>query len=294
VLPGLCPPGKHGSVRAGIGALPRARREEWMQRQFAFGENWADYARTIGDPELTEAKQALLKLLPAEELAGRSFLDIGSGSGLHSLAALDLGCSKLVAVDLDENSVATTRALLSRHAPQRSWDCRQKSVFDLEPQRDGRFGVVYSWGVLHHTGNMRLAIERATAMVEPGGYFVVALYRKTRFCGFWKVEKRLYSRAPRLVQKAVQAVYVAAFSAALTLKGESAVEHFGQQRERGMSWRHDVHDWLGGYPYESIAADDAVALLRQLGFSLVRSFVKPPSVGRFGTGCDEFVFRRGA
>ena len=122
-----------------------------MGTHFDFGKNWSSYSELIGQPQIDEAKKGLLKLLTADELRGKSFLDIGCGSGLHALAAAQLGVSRIQAFDIDPDSVATTKVVLTRHAVAVPWQAEQVSVFDLDPQRHGRFDVVYSWGVLHHT-----------------------------------------------------------------------------------------------------------------------------------------------
>ena len=55
-------------------------------------------------------------------------------------------------------------------------------MFDLDPKRLGTFDIVYSWGVLHHTGTGSLweAADKAIAMVAPGGLLAIALYHRTR------------------------------------------------------------------------------------------------------------------
>ena len=125
---------------------------EDVESHFAFGENWAAYAAGIGDEEIREAEKGLLKLLDQHEVEGRSFCDIGCGSGLHSLAALRLGARDVQSIDIDKNSVETTRAVLNRHAENASWTVAEESVFNLDPVRHGTFDIVYSWGALHHTG----------------------------------------------------------------------------------------------------------------------------------------------
>jgi 2-polyprenyl-6-hydroxyphenyl methylase/3-demethylubiquinone-9 3-methyltransferase len=228
-----------------------------------------------------------------ESIQGRTFLDIGCGSGLFSLAALRLGCQRLLAVDLDPNSVQTTRKTLERYAPAgANWDCRRISVFDLDPAKVGTFDIVYSWGVLHHTGAMYKAIEKASAMVKPEGMLTLALYGKTPFCGLWRIEKRIYSRSPKWVQRAIEKVYSAVVAARLALKGESLKkrrETYFQQR--GMDMYHDTRDWLGGYPYESISPQEAMTFMHKLGFEPIRSFVCP-SIGLLGAGCDEYSFTK--
>jgi hypothetical protein len=61
---------------------------------------------------------------------------------------------------------------------------------------------------------------------------------------------------------------------------------------RGINYYNDVHDWLGGYPYESTSPDSCMQLFPELGFSFVSAKIQPISPGRvlFGSGCDEFIF----
>ncbi len=262
---------------------------------FAFGKNWASFANQMGQVEIEEARKGLVKLLPEEELKGRSFLDIGCGSGVHALAAAACGVGHIMAVDIDPDSVATTRRVLERSGISVPWQAEQVSVFDLAPARHGTFDIVYSWGVLHHTGAMIEAIEKAAALVAPRGQFALALYRRTRADRFWIAEKRFYAQAPRPVQRALRGAYIAAFATALTMRGTNFKQYVANYRSsRGMDLYHDVHDWLGGYPYETILAPEVDELLRKLGFEPVRVFAREmvPVVLRFG--CDEYVYRRRA
>jgi hypothetical protein len=170
---------------------------------------------------------------------------------------------------------------------------RELSVFDLAPESFRRFAVVYSWGVLHHTGAMREAIEIASRVVEPGGLFAFALYHRTRMCGFWQWEKRWYSRASPHAQERARTAYVALLRLRFRLTGRDFRSYVASYKsQRGMDFAHDVHDWLGGYPYESIAAPEVETFMRRLGFEHVNSFTTPVTIGLFGSGCDEYVYRR--
>src|SRR6476661_3992876 len=180
---------------------------------FEFGANWADYSRMIDEPRITSAMDNVRALVG--DVRGRTVLDIGSGSGLFSLAALRLGAARVLAVDIDENSVATTRTTLTNLAGDAEWKADQVSVFDLSSSTYGRFDVVYSWGVLHHTGSMWEAVARAADMVEPGGIFAFALYEKTPLCGFWEKEKRFYTRAGQAMQKLLRGCYMLVYAAGL-------------------------------------------------------------------------------
>jgi predicted RNA methylase len=263
-----------------------------LETHFSFGDNWSQYAQKIDEARIEEAEKSLIRLVGREAIHGRTFLDIGCGSGLFSLAAVRLGCRKLLAVDLDPKSVETTRKTLSQHAPDGNWECRNISVFDLDPAGLGTFDVVYSWGVLHHTGAMYKAIAKASAMVSPQGILTLALYGKTPFCGMWRVEKKIYSRSPKWVQRAIETAYLEIVRLRLALKGESLKkrrETYFQQR--GMDMYYDTRDWLGGYPYESISPEEAMNYMRGLGFAPVRSFVTP-CIGLLGAGCDEYSFKK--
>jgi SAM-dependent methyltransferase len=262
------------------------------ESHFAFGANWASYASTVAEPQIQAAVAGLQRLV-GDRIAGRRFLDIGCGSGIHSLAALRLGAAEVVAVDIDTDSVATAQRMLEANARGGRWRTAVVSVFDLSPADFGHFDVVYSWGVLHHTGDMYRAVRCAAALVGPGGAFALALYRKTRCCGLWKVEKRWYARASRRSQRMTRALYLSAFRLALALRGGSWRSHVLNYNERGMDLEHDVHDWLGGWPYESISPAETEQLMSQIGLHRVRAFLQPQvRFGLFGSGCDEYVYAR--
>ena len=264
-----------------------------LDTHFEFGENWVDYLANVDDQAIAQAERGLQKLVPADRIAGSRFLDIGCGSGLHSLAAARLGAKEVVSVDIDPNSVRATQALLNKHAPSAPAEVKVLSVFEADPAELGTFDIVYSWGVLHHTGAMWEAIERATRFVKPGGSFVLALYQRRASCGFWRAEKRVYTRAPELVRKGIRGIYKSAFFAALLATRRNPVRYVRDyKRTRGMNFHNDVHDWLGGYPYESATPEEVETRLGAMGFEMTSSFPLAKGLGIFGTGCAEYVLAR--
>lgn len=266
-----------------------------LASHFEFGRNWSEYSELIDAERIDQAVRGLERLAGPAGLEGQSFLDIGCGSGLHSLSALRLGAARVVALDLDPHSVATAKQVLSQYAPQSTWEVREQSVFDLDPQQLGQFDVVYAWGSLHHTGAMYDAWRRAAQLVAPGGILVVALYRKTRLCRLWKIEKWLYTKSPAWMQRCARTIFVATMRLAFFLSRRDFRkyrESYGQAY-RGMNYDHDVHDWLGGYPYESVSPSEADRFRQSLGFVPVRQFVQDRiSLGLFGSGNDEYVWQR--
>jgi 2-polyprenyl-6-hydroxyphenyl methylase/3-demethylubiquinone-9 3-methyltransferase len=265
---------------------------------FAFGENWRAYAEKIDERTIQEAINGLRRLVGGH-IAGKRFLDIGCGSGLHALAALRLGAVEVYGVDVDSDSVATAQRVLAQYAPAGSWLVEQRSVFDITTVQVDRFDVVYSWGVLHHTGDMRLAIRRAAELVAPDGLLVLAVYRKTWLCPFWKWEKRWYAQTTPRWQTRGQRIYRAVLHMRLWATGQTYSKYVANYRaNRGMDLYHDVHDWMGGWPYESISPPEVERLMEALGLEHVRSFVTAErhvwgkQIGLLGSGCDEYVYRR--
>jgi len=257
--------------------------------RFAFGKNWQSFAAQIGPREVAEAKRGLLKLISANDLRGKSFLDIGCGSGLHALAAIELGAGRVTAIDIDPDSIAAARETLNVAGVRCT--ISQGDVFEIE----GSFDVVYSWGVLHHTGDMWAAIERASMLVAPKGRFIFSLYRKTQFDAAWVFEKRLYAGAPSALQAVIRAGYLLAFRLACRRITGGSYRDFvrGYYQDRGMSHAHDVHDWLGGFPYETAAPAEVENKLASLGFRQEKAFYFPLRLrGLLGSACDEYAYVR--
>jgi 2-polyprenyl-6-hydroxyphenyl methylase/3-demethylubiquinone-9 3-methyltransferase len=261
---------------------------------FPFGKNWASYATLVTPVHVERAILSLQKLI-GTSLAGKRFVDIGCGSGVHALAALRLGATEVVAIDIDPDSVATTRKILQSFAPGGPWQVLQQSVFDLADASLGTFDIVYSWGVLHHTGAMYRALRCATELLAPTGQFVFALYRKTHLCWLWKIEKRWYVGVGPRAQSLMRAGYIGLYRVAYTVARRRSFRRYvaDYSQRRGMDFAHDVHDWLGGWPYESITPAQTERFMTSLGLYRVRAFTRRhTSVGIFGSGCDQYVYAR--
>ena len=158
-------------------------------KHFKFGENWKNFSNLIDNNRLKEAVISLKKLTNKKSLNNLSFLDIGCGSGLSSLAAIRLNCKKIYAIDQDEQSIKTTKKVLQKSRFKKV-KVEKKDLFTLNEKE--KFDIVYSWGVLHHTGNMLEAIKKSTKMVSKNGMLILALYKKTKLCNLWKIEKYIY------------------------------------------------------------------------------------------------------
>lgn len=254
--------------------------------RFRFGRNWRSFLdHHLHASTAAEAQRSLAEFLAPATLAGRTFLDIGCGSGLFSLAAQRLGASRVVSFDIDADSVACCRELREREGAPATWEVSEGSILDAAfVSRLAPADVVYSWGVLHHTGRMWDAVRAAGTLVAPGGQFYLALYNKVEGWGlhsdgrlgpssFWAWEKRGYNRLPRVLQSAANGAAMGAMVVAYLLTLQNPFRKFREHREqhRGMSWSVDIVDWLGGYPYEAASPGEVFTFCHgELGLDLLR------------------------
>jgi 2-polyprenyl-3-methyl-5-hydroxy-6-metoxy-1,4-benzoquinol methylase len=271
------------------------RREVNAGERFGFGRNWTRFLKRLNQARIAEAEKNLIEFLGEKSLTGKTFLDIGSGSGLSSLAACRLG-AKVTSFDYDSQSVACTEELRRRYlAGDTSWKVEQGSVLDTRYLAGlGQFDIVYSWGVLHHTGAMWQAMENVKPLVKLNGLLFIAIYND---CGevskWWLQRKRRFNTLPRVVRP----FYVAYVWTPQELKSLISYALSGQIRTyireltsasnaRGMSWLHDVIDWVGGYPYEYASVAAIAEFYRRDGFEPVKIRENK------SYGCHQIVFKR--
>lgn len=270
---------------------------------FEFGRNWARFLKLLDADRIERAQQSMRQLLQSHDLQGRRFLDAGSGSGLFSLAAWQLGAT-VTSFDVDRDSIGCTSGLRSRYGNgDDRWEIRCGSLLDppfLESL--AQFDVVYCWGVAHHTGSMWQAIENLLPRVRPAGTIVLAIYNDQQHVSrIWRGIKQTYQRLPAFLRpvlvasvglalflKRLSVTTAASFLRALTLRNP-LVPFRNWSREaqpRGMDAWYDLVDWVGGWPFEVARPEEVFRFLRDRGFVL-RDMTTSQ-----GHGCNEFVFIR--
>lgn len=261
-------------------------------RRFGFGQNWCRYLHLLDEDRIRTAQHSLLDLLGMRTLAGKTFLDVGSGSGLFSLAARRSG-AQVHSFDFDPASVACANNLKVRYfSSDEDWTTQEGSILDQAtvqalPSSD----IVYSWGVLHHTGSMWQALRNVVVPVKPGGLLCIALYNDQGWLSkFWTGVKQIYCSGPmgRILTIATFFPYFVLAGLISDLrKGTQPLKRYSEyKKQRGMSVVHDWFDWLGGYPFEVAKPRDVITFYERLGFRL-------KTLKECGSnGCNEFVFER--
>jgi len=278
------------------------RHSRAEDQRFAFGRNWESFSSQLDDERIAGARAGVERLLQTTDLSGKTFLDIGCGSGLMSLAAHQMGAT-VRAFDYDADSVRTAIAVRDRFASAEAYEVTQGSALDSQFVASlGGFDVVYSWGVLHHTGDMWTACDVVGEAVAPRGQLAIAIYNDQGLPSrMWTRIKKGYVESGPTGQAALVAAVGGYFSArrglaeamrvmgVLGRPGASLRQPAQEVRARGMDRKHDLVDWVGGYPFEVAKPEQIFDFYRQKGFTL-----EGLKTCAGGLGCNEFLFTRPA
>lgn len=262
-------------------------------KRFQFGKNWNSFLSNITDERIKEAELSLQDMFGVESFKGLSFIDIGSGSGLFSLAAKNIGAEKIHSIDFDPFSVLCTQTLKEKyHTNSENWFIEEASILDKEYIGTlGKFDVVYSWGVLHHTGSMWEAFNNVVEPVVENGALLIAIYNDQHgISNIWKVIKRLYCKNVILKYLITFVFFPLFFIAEIIVSTIKYKNPFRKmvlhKKKRGMSIYHDWIDWLGGYPFEVAKPEEILKYFSGRGFRLIKITTTN------GSGCNQFLFKK--
>ncbi len=264
------------------------------EQHFEFGKNWKSFLKNLTNEKIIQARISLTEMLDVKTLEGQTFLDVGCGSGLFSLAAKQLKVKDLFSFDYDPQSVACAQELKNRYFNgDKSWRIVQGDILKKEFIADlGKWDIVYSWGVLHHTGDMWQALENAGNLVNAKGKLYISIYNDQGWKSkVWRWVKKLYNRTPKGLR------FLILIPAFIRLWGPSIIYDFLRlkpfyrwrhyEKNRGMSPWVDVVDWVGGYPFEVAKPEMIVDYYIKKDFTLL----KLKTVGG-NLGTNQYLFQK--
>ena len=263
------------------------------EKKFSFGKNWNVFLQSLTDEKVNNAVKSLCNFLSVENLKSKTFIDIGCGSGLFSYAAYLLGAEKIVSIDVDPFSTECCHFLHRKANNPANWDIYDGSVLDKNfLNRFPTFDIVYSWGVLHHTGNMVEAIKNSASLTKLNGHYYIAIYnRKAGLFGsdYWIKVKQFYNHSPKIIKLILEYAYMFKFFIAKLCRFKNPIKAIqGYYSKRGMYWRTDITDWLGGYPYEFGTPEEILKIVdkNSHGFQLIKLEANTE------LGCSSFLFKK--
>ena len=264
-----------------------------MSDRFEFGKNWGSFLNTMDSERLDEAVRSLSEWLGVSDLTGKTFFDIGSGSGLFSLAARKMGAT-VSSFDYDNNCVKCTKELKRRYFPDDPrWTIERGDILDESyMSKYGEYDVVYSWGVLHHTGHMYKALENAGKHVKSGGSLFIAIYNdQGPLSKAWTLEKKIYVSLPKPFKMLFAAVFFIVLWTVRAIEDIVQLKPFYRwkqyKKKRGMSPWHDAVDWVGGYPFEVAKPEDIFSFFHKRDFTLEKLY----TCG-MGNGCNQYLLKK--
>jgi len=254
---------------------------------FSFGENWLNLIDSLDQDTLDSAAADIKDWIDVSWIKNKNVIDIGSGSGLSSLSFKQAGCGDLTSIDVDPSSVSATLKLAQSHPVFiDSWNIQEASILN-DPLIESlpKYDLVYSWGVLHHTGQMWRAIDNAAKLCKSGGLIWLSIYTGGHKYREDLELKQAFNAADVDEKKQMIQAEILKEQMHLEQMGSNP-EDWNRKKERGMNVYNDIVDWLGGLPYEVARVSEMLVFFQQKRFVPLRVLEDGPRA------CSIYLFKK--
>ena len=254
-----------------------------MNNKFQFGDNWLNFSKKLNNQKIKIAENDLKNFIKIN-LKNKKFLDIGCGSGLSSLAAVNLG-AKVVSFDIDKNSIKASKYLKKVYnINSKDWKILSGNVLNKNFLKIlGKFDIIYCWGVLHHTGNMYLGLNNLILNSKKNTLLYLALYNDEGLNSkVWLIIKKFYNILPTIFFKKIffyliliLNILIVDIFALANLRNFKAIKELvykikNYENSRGMTYINDQLDWIGGYPFEVAKPQIIINFFKEKKFKLIK------------------------
>jgi SAM-dependent methyltransferase/uncharacterized protein YbaR (Trm112 family) len=194
---------QHGAALKASGLVERVDKNHRVDLQDLkqhtiknFGFEWTEYARHGWDEPVfnIQREQKIFhykSLLRQDQFEGQLVLDAGCGNGRYTYWAAQYG-GKVIGIDLG----AGVDAAFDNTGTLPNVQIVQADIFNL-PFADSIFDVIFSIGVLMHTGDAQRATKALIQALKPGGSLTVHLYGRGNFIYEW-VDHTIRRRTTKL------------------------------------------------------------------------------------------------
>jgi 2-polyprenyl-3-methyl-5-hydroxy-6-metoxy-1,4-benzoquinol methylase len=127
----------------------------------------------------------IIKFANFEKCAGLRVLEVGCGIGTAMQSFMQAGVLKYVGIDISDSSIEIAKKRRQVYGfSEKQCVLQCANIEEFNPDFENEFDLVYSFGVLHHTPNIRLAISNCRRYLRPSGTFKLMLYATNSWKNF--------------------------------------------------------------------------------------------------------------
>jgi 2-polyprenyl-3-methyl-5-hydroxy-6-metoxy-1,4-benzoquinol methylase len=196
-------------------------------------ERHLDRARYFSEQSITTSKYVIpyvSQVLPVTQEI--SVLEIGCGEGGNLMPFLEIGCARIVGVDMAKNKIENARAFYKDHPKSAGIEFIAANIYDIDDL--GQFDLIITRDVLEHIHGQEAFMEHVKKFLKPCGKFFLGFPPfNNPFGGHQQIcESKILSKLPFF-----HLLPMSAYKWVLKTFGESAkkIENLLEIKETGIT-----------------------------------------------------------